>query len=336
MFALFTRFGARNNGSELIGLSAVLATGFFLVRADAVSVGAVTAAALYFHRLFNPIGALLVLFDEVQSAGASLARLAGVAGMPEPGERTGPTPGPDGDLVVSGVSHEYVAGVPVLHDVDLVLRPGERVALVGATGAGKTTLAAAVAGILQPTDGRITLGGASYDDLDGRSIRDQVVLVSQDVHVFSGTVRDAVTLARADASDEEVRAALEATRAWSWVRSLPEGLDTIVGDEGRALTPAQGQQLALARVALRDPRVVVLDEATAEAGSAGARVLEEAALAVTAGRTALVVAHRLTQSQRADRVLVMRDGRVIEQGTHADLLTDDGVYAELWRAWSAG
>jgi ATP-binding cassette subfamily C protein len=334
VFRLLTRFGARNNGSELIGLGTVLCTGFFLVRADAVTVGAVTAAALYFHRLFNPIGALLVLFDEVQSAGASLARLAGVAAMPRALASSTPLSSGPAELVVSGVSHEYVPGLPVLHEVDLVLRPGERVALVGATGAGKTTLAAVVAGILRPTGGRVTYGGSAYDELDPRAIRDQVVLVSQDVHVFSGTVRDSVTLARAEATEDQVREALETARAWEWVRILPEGLDTVVGDHGRTLTAAQAQQLALARVVIRDPRVVVLDEATAEAGSAGARVLEEAALAVTKDRCALIVAHRLTQSQHADRVVVMDAGRVLEEGTHADLLTAGGLYAELWKAWS--
>lgn len=335
VFAMLTRFGARTNRSELVGLAVVLTTGFWLVRADAVTVGAVTTAALYFHRLFNPIGALMFLFDEVQSTGASLARLAGVATMPAAVAPEAPALAARPVVTLRGVGHEYVAGTPVLRDVDLDLAPGERVAVVGATGAGKTTLGQVVAGVLAPTVGTATIGGAAYDALGERAVRDRVVLVSQDVHVFSGSVRDAVTLARPDASDRDVRRSLERVHAWRWVAALPDGLDTVVGGDGHPLTPAQAQQLALARVDLRDPAVVVLDEATAEAGSAGARELEEAAHVVTEGRAALVVAHRLTQSERADRVVVMADGRVVQQGTHADLLARPGPYAELWRAWSA-
>lgn len=334
VYWMFSRFFGRNNRAELIGLSLVLLTGFLLARGGAVTVGAVTAAALYFHRLFNPIGALVTLFDEVQSTGASLARLAGVAALPVSAAPTTSTTS-GGTLVASGLGHAYVEGRPVLHDVSLTLRPGERVAVVGATGAGKTTLGLALAGVLRPVAGSISLGGASYNDLGERAVREQVVLVSQDVHVFSGTVRDSVTLARPEASDEQVRAALELTSAWDWVTALPEGLDTVVGDEGRTLTPAQAQQLALARVTVRDPAVVVLDEATAEAGSAGARVLEDAAFAVTEGRSALIVAHRLTQAVRADRVLVMHQGRIVEDGTHAELVAGDGLYRELWEAWTA-
>ncbi|GAB3996170.1 ABC transporter ATP-binding protein [Nocardioides marmoraquaticus] len=335
VFGMLCRFGSRTNRSELIGLAVVLATGFWLVRADAVTVGAVTTAALYFHRLFNPIGALMFLFDEVQSTGASLARLAGVATMPSPAPAPPAALPAQPAVVLRGLGHEYVAGTPALRDVDLELSPGERVAVVGATGAGKTTLGQVVAGVLAPTTGTATLGGAAYDDLGERAVRDHVVLVSQDVHVFSGTVRDAVTLARPDASDDAVRRSLERVHAWRWVAALPDGLDTVVGGDGHPLTPAQAQQLALARVDLRDPAVVVLDEATAEAGSAGARELEAAAHAVTEGRTALVVAHRLTQSERADRVVVMADGRIVEHGTHAELLTRPGPYADLWAAWSA-
>lgn len=335
VFGMLCRFGARTNRSELIGLAAVLATGFFLVRADAVTVGAVTTAALYFHRLFNPIGALMFLFDEVQSTGASLARMAGVVSLPATAPAAPLTTGGRPGVRVEGLTHAYVEGRPVLHDVSLRLAPGETVAVVGATGAGKTTLGAIVAGVLRPTRGSLALDGTAYDDLDERTVRDHVVLVSQDVHVFSGTVRDAVTLARAGATDEEVRSALARTLAWEWVAALPDGLDTLVGDDGHPLTSAQAQQLALARVVLRDPAVVVLDEATAEAGSAGARVLEEAALAATEGRAALVVAHRLTQSERADRVLVMADGRVVEEGTHHELVARGGRYAELWDAWHA-
>ncbi|MDP9822260.1 ABC transporter ATP-binding protein [Nocardioides massiliensis] len=332
---LLTRFGARNNRSELVGLLAVLSVGFLLVRDDAVTVGAVTAAALYFHRLFNPIGALIFLFDEVQSTGASLARIAGVIGMPAPVLPADPPRPANATLTLRGIGHAYEAGAPVLHDVDLVLAPGERVALVGATGAGKTTLGAIAAGVLVPTRGEVLLGGVPLAQLGRRELRRHIALVSQEVHVFSGTVREAVTLARADADDADVRAALETVRAWGWVTALPDGLDTRVGGDGVPLSGAQAQQLALARVVLADPPVVVLDEATAEAGSAGARDLEIAALAATEGRTAITVAHRLTQARAADRIVVLDAGCVVEAGSHDELVAAGGRYADLWAAWSA-
>lgn len=334
VFRLLTRFFARSNRAEIIGLGSVLLVGFVLVREDATTVGAVTAAALYFHRLFNPIGALLFVFDALQSTGASLARLVGITQLPP--RRTGaPSPASRGDLELVGVGHSYRPGHPVLDPTDLVVGPGERVAVVGATGAGKTTLGAIAGGVLDPTQGTVRLAGMAYDDLDPDALRSRVALVSQDFHVFAGTVRDAVTLTRPDADDDTVLDALATVRAGGWVRALEDGLDTVIGDGGHSLTPAQAQQVALARVLLADPWFVVLDEATAEAGSSGARDLELATGAVTEGRGALIVAHRLTQSQAADRVLVLHDGRIIEQGTHDELVALGGRYAELWSAWSA-
>jgi len=231
-----------------------------------------------------------------------------------------------------GIGHRYRGGPPVLADVELRIGPGERVALVGASGAGKTTLAAVLAGALEPTAGQVLVDGIPGGQLPGRGLRDQVALVSQEVHVFAGTLADDVRLGRPDADDAEVQAALASVGA-RWVTALPDGLATRVGDGGRALTAPQAQQLALARLVLADPPVAVLDEATAEAGSAGARELEEAAFAATAGRTTLVVAHRLTQAVRADRVVVLEAGRVVEEGTHADLVAAGGRYAALWAAW---
>jgi len=335
VFNLLTRFGARTNRSELIGLSLVLGTGFFLVRNDLTTVGAVTAAALYFHRLFNPIGALLMIFDDIQSAGASLARLAGVATLRPPPIPDAPSPVRDGRFELVGIGHEYLAGHPVLSDVTLRLADGERVALVGATGAGKSTLGVIAAGLLEPTSGSVSIGGVALTSLDPSHVRSGIALVTQDVHVFSGTVRENVDLARPTADDAEIRQALRTVKAMAWIQALPDGLDTVVGDHGHPLTPAQAQQLALARVVLHDPLVAVFDEATAEAGSSGARELEDAAIAVTRGRSSLIVAHRLTQAQSADRIVVMHDGRIVEEGTHDDLVAAGGRYADLWAAWSS-
>lgn len=235
----------------------------------------------------------------------------------------------DAGVSLAGVGHEYVAGHPVVRGVDLEVKPGERVALVGASGAGKTTLAKIIAGVHRPTSGTVLVGGAPLE----RAAR-SVALITQEVHVFAGPLVEDLRLARPEASPADVEEALERVGALRWARALPEGLETVVGEGGRRLTAAQAQQLALARLVLADPPVAVLDEATAEAGSAGARELEVAAARALDGRTGLLVAHRLTQASEADRVVVLEAGRVVESGTHAALLAAGGRYAALWEAWS--
>ncbi|MEU7905177.1 ABC transporter ATP-binding protein [Actinoplanes sp. NPDC049118] len=330
VFTLFTRFVGRVNRAEFFGLAALLVVGFLLVRNGSVSVGEASAAALLFHRLFNPVSMLLFTFDEIQAAGASLSRLVGVETVPVERREAGRRPA-DASLTLDGVSFSYDGRTPVLRDVSIRLEPGERVALVGSTGAGKTTVASIAAGILSPDEGTARVDGVPVRELPPGT----VAIISQETHVFAGPLVEDLRLARPGASVAEVEAALDTVGALNWARELPEGLDTPVGDGGHDLTPAQAQQLALARLVLLDPAVAVLDEATAEAGSAGARALEQAAAAATRGRTVLIVAHRLTQAASADRVIVMEHGVVVESGPHAGLVAEGGRYAQFWSAWES-
>jgi ATP-binding cassette subfamily C protein len=335
VFALFTRFAGRGNRAEFVGLATILAAGFALVNADIVTVGQTTTAALLFHRLFNPIGMLMYTFDEVQSAGASLARLVGVVDLDDESSTGTATvrETADSTLELADVRHTYDGSHEVVHGISLHVKSGERVALVGSTGAGKTTVAAIAAGSIVPTSGSVRIGGTALPDLEPGGLRRRVAIVSQEVHVFAGPLIDDLRLAAPDASEEDAAMALKAVGADGGVNALDDGVQTVVGEGGHELTAAQAQQLALARLVLANPSVAILDEATAEAGSAGARELEASAEAATRGRTTLVVAHRLTQAAAADRVVVLEHGRIVEQGPHADLVAAGGRYAELWSAW---
>ena len=333
---LLSRFFSRLNLAEYVALAGVLTVGYVLVRSGDVSVGTATAAALYLHNLFNPVNAALGLADEVQVARASLGRLVGIAGLPGPAIGVPATDRTPPAIAVTGLRHAYRPGADVVRDVDLRVRPGERLALVGASGAGKSTLASLIAGTRPARSGTVRLGDDDVAALTPAQLRQRVALVTQDVHVFAGPLADDLRLARPRGTGDELLAALDRVGAGGWARALPDGLDTVVGEGGHRLTEEQAQQLALARLVLADPPAVILDEATADAGSAGARVLEEAAARVLAGRTAVVVAHRLTQAVDADRVAVMADGRIAELGTHAELVAAGGRYAALWRAWTAG
>jgi len=329
-----TRFYGRLNGAEFVGLGAILLVGYLLVRHHAVSIGEATTAALFFAALFNPINTVLGVFDSIQQAIAALARLVGVT-TSHP-DRGAVTQLPDGrpELQAHDIDFGYGDGPDVLHRVSADLRPGEHVAVVGTTGSGKSTLASLLAGIRHPRHGAVTLAGVPVADIDPTTLHRTVALVTQETHVFAGAVADNLRLARPDAGEDELGAVLDVVGAAGWVDLLPAGIHTRVGAGEQQLTASQAQHLALARLLLLDPAIVILDEATAEAGSDAARTLDAAAAAVLAGRTGLVIAHRLTQAAAADTVLVMDGGVISERGSHADLVRRGGGYADLWRSWT--
>ncbi|WP_080795017.1 ABC transporter ATP-binding protein [Corynebacterium pacaense] len=321
--------------AEFLMLSIALLIGYRLVAAGSLSVGAVTGAVLMLIRLRGPMNMFMRVLDTIQSGYASLARIVGVVADPPAQVPDAGAPAPQGRVSLRGVGFSYGDGWAV-RGINLDIEPGQTVALVGASGAGKTTVAALLAGLRVPDEGVVLVDGFPVSSLSDRERKARLAMVSQEVHVFSGTLREDLTLAKPGADDEELVAALRAVRAQSWFDDFADGLDTVVGARGLQLEPVAAQQLALARVLLLSPAIVIMDEATAEAGSAGAGALEAAANEVTKGRTALVVAHRLDQAARADRILVMDHGEIIESGTHEELRARGGMYTRLWSAWSAG
>ena len=316
----------------VVPVAASLAWGGWLVSAGHASIGEVTAVALYVAQLADPVDRLISWLDEIQVGATSFARLVGIARVPPDRSATDDRPAGD-ELRAEDLRYAYVDDRDVLHGIDLYLAPGERVAVVGPSGAGKSTLGRLLAGIHPPRRGRVEVGGVRLVDLPLETLRQQVALVTQEQHVFVGTLADNLRLARAGASDAELTEALAAVDATVWADALPEGLQTVVGAGGFPLTPAQAQQLALARLVLADPHTLVLDEATSLLDPRAARHLERSLASVLQGRTVVAIAHRLHTAHDADRVAVVEDGLVNEIGTHDELVARDGSYAALWESW---
>lgn len=318
--------------SYVLPLAAVLGLGGWLYTTDQVTLAQVTAAVLYTQMLIEPVDIILMWYDELQVGQASLARLLGVHDVPDPETDSSREP-QTSNLHAREVRYGYREGRDVLHGVDLDVAPGERIAVVGPSGAGKSTLGRLLAGLHAPRTGTIDMGGVTLSRLPTELVRRHVALVTQEHHVFIGTLRDNLLLARPGASDTELWEALGAVDAAEWATALPQGLLTEVGTGRLKLTPAQAQQLALARLVLADPDTLVLDEATSLLDPRAARHLEQSLAAVLEGRTVIAIAHRLMTAHDAERVVVVEDGRIAEAGSHDELVAAGGAYAALWRSW---
>ncbi|MFK4545598.1 ATP-binding cassette subfamily C protein [Streptomyces tendae] len=318
--------------SYVLPVAGVLLLGGVLHAHGSASLGAVVSCAVYLQQLAGPLDEVLMRVEQLQAGSASFARVEGLARAPRATADESAVPADD-RIDVSGVRYAYDRGGEVLRGVDLTVRPGERLAVVGPSGAGKTTLSRLLAGVDAPTRGSVTVGGVPVVALGPERLRRQVVLVTQEHHVFLGTVRDNLLIAEPAAGDEELWAALAAVGAEGWVRELPGGLGAELGAKGHATDGSQAQQLALARVVLADPHTLILDEATALLDPTTARHTEQALAAVLKGRTVIAIAHRLHTAHDADRVAVMEDGLVTELGTHDALVAAGGAYAALWGSW---
>ncbi len=317
-----------------------------------LTVGTLVALAALLARLYGPLTALSNVRVDVMTALVSFERVFEVLDLqPIVREAEHPRPLPDGPVTVDfeNVGFRYPSadevslaslervmsldrksGDPVLHDVTFHIEPGQLIALVGPSGAGKTTLTNLVARLYDPTEGTVRIDGVDLREVDLTSLHDVVGVVTQEAHLFHDTIRANLTYARADATEEEMHEALRAAQVWRLVEQLPEGLDTVVGDRGHRLSGGEKQRLAIARLLLKGPGLVVLDEATAHLDSESEVAVQRALDTALAGRTALVIAHRLSTVRGADQILVIDDGRIVQRGRHHELLAEGGLYADLY------
>ncbi|MGY5056023.1 ABC transporter ATP-binding protein [Streptomyces sp. 900105755] len=355
-FAVLNRRHERTNGDALLemaryvvgsrlvantSVAVIVLWGAYRVASGSLELGVLAAAVLYLRRLYDPIDRLGMFLNSYQSAAASLEKIAGLLAqtpsVPEPSvPKELPPPAtelPGREVVFDGVRFAYRTGGEVLPTFDLTLPAGQTVAVVGSTGAGKSTLAKLLARFYDPSDGRVLLDGVDLRELTLAELRRGVVMVTQEAFLFSGTVAENIAIGRPDATREEIEQAAKAIGAHEFVAALPDGYDTDVRKRGGRISAGQRQLVAFARALLADPAVLILDEATSSLDIPGERAVQRAMSTVLKGRTAVVIAHRLSTVEIADRVLVMEHGRIVEDGRPADLVAGTGRFADLHRAW---
>ncbi|MEV5977057.1 ABC transporter ATP-binding protein [Streptomyces sp. NPDC052114] len=357
-FAVLNRRHERTNGNAMLemaryvvgsrlvantAVAAIVLWGAYRVAEGSLALGVLAAAVLYLRRLYDPIDRLGMFLNSYQSAAASLEKIAGLLAqtptVPEPAPAlTRPLPArasehPGREVRFDGVRFAYRTGGEVLPRFDLTLPAGQTVAVVGSTGAGKSTLAKLLARFYDPTEGRVLLDGVDLRELSGTELRRGVVMVTQEAFLFSGTVAENIAIGRPDATREEIESAARAIGAHDFIVSLPDGYDTDVRKRGGRISAGQRQLVAFARALLADPAVLILDEATSSLDIPGERAVQRAMDTVLRGRTAVVIAHRLSTVEIADRVLVMEHGRVVEDGSPGELIAGEGSFADLHRAW---
>jgi len=318
--------------SFALAVAVTLGWSGWLVLHHNITIGAATTVTLYVVQINDPIDRIISWLDELQMGQSSLARLVGISVVHDTRPVTSRTPSSEA-LSMRNVRYAYRLGHDVLNGVSLSIRPGERLAIVGPSGAGKSTIGRLLAGVDSPRVGSVRVGDVELSEMPLEVRRRHVALVTQEHHIFIGSVRDNLALANPTAGDERISRALSAVDALDWVMQLPKGLDTELGTTGHQIAPAQAQQIALARLVLADPHTLVLDEATALLDPRAARHLERSLAAVLKDRTVVAIAHRLHTAHDADRVCVVNDGKISELGTHDELVALNGEYASLWRSW---
>jgi len=315
-----------------LAVATTLAWSGWLALHHDITIGAATTVTLYVVQINDPIDRIVSWLDELQVGQTSLARLVGVSVVRDDRPTEGLEPSNE-TITMNDVHYAYRPGFDVLNGLSLTIRPGERLAIVGPSGAGKSTIGRLLAGIDAPRSGSVMVGDVALASMPLPMLRRHVALVTQEHHIFIGTVRENLALAKPEATDDEIVRALDAVDALEWVRTLPDGILTELGSTGYQVSPAQAQQIALARLVLSDPHTLVLDEATAMLDPRAARHLERSLVAVLRGRTVVAIAHRLHTAHDADRVCVVIDGRIAELGTHDELVALNGEYASLWSSW---